>query len=109
SFYSGITRIEAPDRTTLILHLKAPDPTLVNVLGMTFAAPVEDGQDTSKPASSGPFILERYEPGSRIVLARNPNDLRNSSNLQRIVLQLRVEESLQWTRFRNGEVDLLPS
>jgi ABC-type transport system substrate-binding protein len=109
SFYTGIERMEAPDRTTLILHLKAPDPTLLNVIGMTFAAPMEEGQDLSKPASSGPFMLERYEPGSRIVLARNPQDHRNPSNLQRIVIQLRVEEPLQWTRFRNGEVDLLPS
>jgi oligopeptide transport system substrate-binding protein len=108
-FYSGIERLEAPDRATLVVRLKAPDPALISVMGMTFAAPIQDGLDPSKSSSSGPYRIERYDPGSRIVLARNPYDRRNRSNLERIVVQLRVDEPLQLTRFRNGEVDLLPA
>jgi ABC-type transport system substrate-binding protein len=40
---------------------------------------------------------------------RNTYDTRTSSNLEHLVVQLRVEEPLQITRFRNGEIDLLPA
>ena len=109
SFYDSIARIEAPDAATLVVRLKAPDPTLLNGMGMTFAAPIEPGQPPGKGTSSGPYFVERYDPGREVVLARNPYDARNRSNLEHLVVQLRVEEPLQMTRFRNGEIDLLPA
>ena len=108
SFYGGITSVAAPDAQTLVVKLKEPDPTLLNVLGMTFAAPMPAGGDL-KTKASGPYTLQTYEPGSRVVLSRNPNDTRNPSKLSGITLQLHVEEPLQLTRYRSGEVDLLPS
>jgi len=107
SFYSGITRMEATDPKTFVVHLAKPDPTLLNVMGMTFAAPIQEGQAADRPAASGPFELESYEPGAKVVLRKNPRDPRNPSTLQQLVLQLGVEEALQLSRFQNGEVDLL--
>jgi ABC-type transport system substrate-binding protein len=108
-FYSGIRSLEAPDPHTLVVHLKAADPTLLNVMGMTFASPVQEGQDERKPAASGPYVLESYEKGSQAVLRRNPADAASASGADRIVVQLGVKEPLQLTRLRNGEVDLLPA
>ncbi len=107
SFYGAIAGMEAPDPQTLVLRLKAPEPTLLNELGMTFAAPLPEGADL-KTKSSGPYRLQSFEPGRQVVLERNPHDAGNRANLSRITLQLRVEEPLQLTRFRSGEVDLLP-
>jgi oligopeptide transport system substrate-binding protein len=108
-FYSGIERIDAVDPHTLVFHLKAPDPTFLNVLGMTFAAPIEPGQSPEKPAASGPYALEQYDPGAQVVLTRNPEYTEAPPSAAKIVLQLHVPEPLQLTRFQGGEVDLLPA
>ncbi len=107
-FYAGISEVEAPDARTLVVKLKAPDPTLPNVMGMTFAAPIQENPDPMRPVSSGPYQLETFEPGSQVVLKKNPNDTAAAGWVDRIVIQLKVEEPLQMTRLRNGEVDLLP-
>lgn len=107
-FYAGIESIEASEPLTLVIRLKQPDPTFVRVLGMTFAAPWKDGDDPRRPTSSGPYRVAEYAPGSRVVLERNPNDTKNPSGLEKIVLQLNVAQPLQWTRLRSGELDLLP-
>lgn len=108
SFYTGIDKLEAPDAHTLVVHLKAPDPTLLNLMGMTFAAPILPDGDPSRPAASGPYILERYTPGSTVLLKRNANDPRAAEMVEQIEVQLSVAQPLQLTRFRSGEVDLLP-
>jgi oligopeptide transport system substrate-binding protein len=130
-FYGGIAGLDAPDPATFVVRLKAPDPTLLNLMGLTFAAPLEDGQKPGTPSSSGPYMLERYDPGTRVVLTRNPRDGARYSVFgvryselpktedrrpktedrtpDHLIVQLRVEEPLQMTRFRNGEVDLLPA
>jgi ABC-type transport system substrate-binding protein len=108
-FYSNIAKVEAKDAHTLLVTLKAPEPTLLNAMGMTFTAPVKEGQSPDEPAASGPYRLESFSPGSEVVLARNPFDVRNPSKLAKIVVQLGVDQALQLTRFTNGEVDLLPA
>jgi ABC-type transport system substrate-binding protein len=107
-FYGGVAAMEATDPQTLTVKLKAPEPTLLNLMGMTFMAPEKEDQDTAHPAASGPYSLESFEPGSRVVLKKNPHDARSTTQLQQIVVQLGVEEALQLTRFESGEVDLLP-
>lgn len=109
-FFAGITEVDAPDPETLRITLKAPDPTLLNVLGMTFAAPVQAGMDPAAPSGSGPYKLESFQPGSQAVLVRNENATTSDAAdwVARIVVQMKVEEPLQMTRLRNGEVDLLP-
>jgi len=108
SFYTGITKLEAPDAKTLVIHLKAVDPTLLNLMGMTFAAPIQPGQDPAHPAASGPYMLDEYRPGSSVRLKRNPNDPHAAGMVEQIDLQLSIAQPLQLTRFRSGEVDLLP-
>ncbi|MCC2672746.1 MAG: 4-phytase, partial [Armatimonadetes bacterium] len=108
SFYAGIGAMEAPDARTFIVRLKAPDPTLLNLMGMTFAAPVAPKGDPSKPAPSGPYTLEDYAPGNRVVLKRNAADERTAGWVEQIEVQLSVTQPLQLTRFRSGDVDLLP-
>ena len=107
-FYSAIAAVDAPDASQLVVRLKAPEPTLLNVLAMTFAAPLPDGQPSDRP-DSGPYFVETYDPGQSVVLAKNPHYSGPAAPLDRIVLQLGVAEPLQLTRFRSGEVDLLPS
>jgi ABC-type transport system substrate-binding protein len=108
SFYSGFAALEAPEARTLVVRLKAPDPTLLNLMGLTFAAPFPPGQDPAKPAASGPYMLAEYAPGTRVVLKRNTSDSQSAGWADEIEVQLSVAQPLQLTRFKSGEVDLLP-
>ncbi len=111
-FYSGIASVESPSPQILIVKLKAPDPTLLNVLGMTFASPYLPGQGDPGavlPVSSGPYVVEGYQGGTEVALKRNPQYQGPGAGAERILVQLNVPESLQLTRFQAGEVDLLPA
>jgi ABC-type transport system substrate-binding protein len=108
SFYTGITKLETPDPKTLVVHLKDVDPTLLNLMGMTFAAPIQPEQDFARNSASGPYMLDEYRPGSTVRLKRNPNDPRSADMVEHIELQLSIAQPLQLTRFKSGEVDLLP-
>lgn len=108
SFYTGIAGVDTPDAQTLTIHLNAPEPTFLNVMGMTFAAPLKERVNPKKFISSGPYTIDEYVPHAKVVLKRNQFDTRNTSKLERIVVQLQVNDALQLTRLQNGEVDLLP-
>ncbi len=109
AFFSGIASVDAPDPGTLVVKLKAPDPTLLNLMGLTFAAPLKPGQDSKLPSPSGPYQVEEYLPGEKVTLARNPHSEAAKAWVEKIVVQLKVAEALQMTRFQSGEVDLLPA
>jgi ABC-type transport system substrate-binding protein len=108
-FYTGITAIEAPDPRRLVIRLAAASPTFLKVLGMTFAAPLKPGASADRGPGSGPYFVKEYAPGARVVLARNPHDPGNGEAVDEIVLQLNINQALQVTRLKSGEVDLLPA
>ena len=72
----GITSIETPDASTVVVNLKAP--TAGDLLwassyidGQIYPASATSTQST-QPVGSGPFVLKSYQQGSHIVLAKNP-------------------------------------
>jgi peptide/nickel transport system substrate-binding protein len=76
--HGSIRGIVVDDATgTIVIHLKAPEGDFENVLASEFAAPVPASAprtDTSLhplPAT-GPYMIESYQPHSRIVEVRNP-------------------------------------
>jgi ABC-type transport system substrate-binding protein len=109
SFYTNIGQVTALSPKLLVLELKAPEPTLLNCLGMTFAAPILPGAKVEPPPSSGPYSVEEYTKGEKVVLRRNESDPTTAGWVDRIEIQCGVAESLQLTRFESGEVDLLPA
>jgi oligopeptide transport system substrate-binding protein len=72
--------IEAVDAHTLVIRLQTPAPYLPTLLTMPIAMPfLDDGGDErgrfSDPArfvGNGPYLLAEWEPGSHILLRRNP-------------------------------------
>lgn len=75
--------IQTPDRYTLVLKLNNPDQNFPMLLahGPTAAVAREviekykdkAGWVMAKPIGTGPYILSRWTPGSRILLKPNPN------------------------------------
>lgn len=108
---------EVLDASTLRIALDRPDQSFVHVLAMHYAAPVarEDleraGSDarTRPPSGTGPFRLESWDPGVRLVLKRHPRYFApEHARLERIVFEEGLKSDTAFLRFRNGEVDVLP-
>src|SRR5579859_1930219 len=58
---TGLTAIDTPNATTLVMHLQAPFPDLPDVLAFPSSAPVPQAKDTGSnyqlhPVSTGPYI-----------------------------------------------------
>src|SRR5262249_35281752 len=76
-----VDKIEALDRHTVKFTLSEPYVWFLDVLATTSTwivakECVDAFGDLKKPESvvgTGPWMLERYEPGVRLVYARNPN------------------------------------
>ena len=71
--------LRAPDPHTLEIELTGPYPQLLYVLAMTYTAAVAReavehyGEEfLNHPVGTGPYRLERWERGSKVILVRNP-------------------------------------
>ncbi len=67
----------------------------------------------SELAGLGPFELEEYRPGERVVFRRNPRYWRRGSNgrllpeLDRLVLEIVPDQHAELLRLQSGRIDLL--
>jgi peptide/nickel transport system substrate-binding protein len=81
------------------------------------AGTFRDAWNAATPATDlvgmGPFQLARYEPGQRLVLARNPYYWRTAPDgarlpyLDEIVLEIVPDQNAEFVRLQSGEMDLL--
>ncbi|WP_067500672.1 ABC transporter substrate-binding protein [Actinoplanes sp. TFC3] len=83
----GITSIETPDDKTIIFKLSKPEGDFPYLATATQFAPVpkakDKGADYEKhPVSSGPYMVESYEPKKTLNLVRNPHWSRTSDTLR---------------------------
>lgn len=111
----GVTGIQTPDPETVVFLLDRPSPTFLNVLALTFTAPVpraaverSGAEFARRPVGAGPFRVKSYVPGQRLQLERNPHYYRQDRpHLDGVDVQLGVEERVQVLRFENGQLDAL--
>ena len=79
--YKGgeLASIETPDDTTIVFKLNKPYGDWPWIVSMPAFSPVPKKADTDpahygeKPMASGPYQVQSYAPGSKLVLERNPN------------------------------------
>jgi peptide/nickel transport system substrate-binding protein len=79
--YKGgdLASIETPDDTTIVFKLNKPYGDWPWIVSMPAFSPVPKKADTDpahygeKPMASGPYQVQSYAPGSKLVLTRNPN------------------------------------
>lgn len=93
-----LSSIETPDDKTVVFKLARPYGDFNWVASTPAFSPVPEGKGTDqtyteKPVASGPYVIEKFERGKEIVLARNPNwdratDDTRQANPDRIVWQL---------------------
>lgn len=80
-YFAGITSIEAPDATTVVITLAAPDPALLNYLtrdpGLIASAESLADPDSlaTDPVGSGPYVLDTAATvtGTSYTYTKNPD------------------------------------
>jgi peptide/nickel transport system substrate-binding protein len=81
SLVESIDKIETPDKHTVVFKLKDANAWFIDQLASTATwivakEAVEKFGDLKKPEAvvgTGPWMLERYDPGTRLVYVRHPN------------------------------------
>jgi peptide/nickel transport system substrate-binding protein len=126
-FLNSVEDILTPDASTVVLKLKAPNPSLLPILSSSSlgvidsklvsqkggdASPDAKDKDKAEPfllaqsAGTGAFVLERYVPDQEIVLARNPNHWRGAPKVERIVIRNITEPAAQKLQLEKGDLDI---
>lgn len=121
SVYAPIARIETPDPRTVVVRLKAPwaDATAELFVGgesgsivpQHVLARVRDlnaSSFESKPIGSGPYVVERWNRGSSIVLRANPTYFLGKPAIDRIDIDFVPDQTVLGLQIRTHEIDFSP-
>lgn len=107
-----VTGVEAPDDGTLVLSLSVPSPSLLGhlavskALGVFDPAGVDDGTVNTRPVGTGPFMISDFQPGTRVLLERNPHYWQEGlPYLDAVDIRIIGDETVRRTALVTGEVD----
>ena len=70
--------VEAPDDKTVVFHLEKRFETLPYFVSFNQFTPIPEAKDTKAdyklhPLATGPYMFDKYTPGTELTLKRNPN------------------------------------
>ncbi len=111
-----IKSVEVIDEYTVELTLHEPSATLLYDLaqdpGMMISptALQEKGEDwvSQNPVGTGPFMFESWEPGTEVVMVRNPDYWREGlPYLDRIEWKIMVDNTVRGIALASGQIDLM--
>jgi peptide/nickel transport system substrate-binding protein len=112
----GLTSVQTPDATTLVIHLAKPFPDLPYALTFPNSAPVPPAKDTGSnyqlhPMSTGPYKFQSYQLNKQLTLVPNtqwnpatdPNDKQLAS---KIIVNFNVNQADIDNRLLAGDVQV---
>jgi len=111
--------VEAPDDYTLVVHLTAPDFTILNAFALPFTAPVPKEEverlgDTAfgeRPVGFGPFRITGYDSAGQTASFERFDDYMYPGlpYLDGVSYRWGVDPSVQLLQLQSGAVDLIGS
>jgi peptide/nickel transport system substrate-binding protein len=112
SLLDSLDRATAVDATTVRFTLNRPDPAFYDKLQIGIVPAVQlEGKDVKtaefnrKPVGTGPYVIDEFEPGGRIVMTANANYFRGAPKIKRIVLTAVEDENARVALLEKGTVD----
>jgi len=108
-YFQDIVAIETPERLTVRFLLAEPDPAFLPTLALGDAVVTPARGDLAlRPIGTGPFRLADWQPGQRLVLARNPDYyLAGVPQLERVEFRFIPDPAAQLAALQAGDVDLV--
>jgi len=122
-----VERVDAPNPTTVVLHLKEPLSILLinlanysaSILNQEFVTRVGDdyGTGVGKVDGTGPFVLKEWVRNDRLVVTRNPNynwgppiyKNRGPAHFETVVFRTIVEDAPRVASVQLGEAQFTPT
>ena len=109
--------IKALDAKTLQITLDRPTPYLFKLLASYAFFPIDIANDQKNPnwaytgdqcACNGPFILEKWDHGSQVIVRRNPS-YRKTKDLhpEKIVFNIVENNAVTLEMFKQGSIDMV--
>jgi peptide/nickel transport system substrate-binding protein len=126
-FLDNVDAVQAPDPYTVVLRLRAPQPSIVPILSngalgiVDSKAAMAQGAEAGPEAKdrdhaegylnahslgSGPYILESHTPNQEVVLVHNPTYWRGAAPIARVVVKNIPEASTQALGLERGDLDV---
>ncbi|CAM5795206.1 MULTISPECIES: ABC transporter substrate-binding protein [Brevibacillus] len=109
SYFASVDTIEVPDPATVVFKLKTPDAAFLTNASASSASIVPKGStDLTKEANgTGPFILEKSEPGQYVLLKKNPDYFNKElPKVDAIKFQIMKDEAERMAAIRAGKIDI---
>jgi peptide/nickel transport system substrate-binding protein len=115
--YDDVVRAEAPNPTTLVLHLKRPFPPLIVVVEAPQGFPIlpkhalagfpnlNQVPFNAAPFGSGPYRVDRWLHGDRVLLSANPNYWKGPIAIQHLTIQFVASSQTALNLLTTHEVD----
>jgi len=114
SLYEPITRVEAIDAHTVVIHLEKPYAPLLSYLDVGIV-PREAhnlerlGRLGSRPIGTGPYRLKRWDRGSKILLEANRDYWGGPPKTDEIEIVVVPDNTARAQAFEAGDLDLIQS
>ena len=113
--FTGVTKIETPDKYTVRSTLKTPDPFFLSWLGddqSGFIISKEAFQRLkadfkNQPGGTGPFVFQEYRPKERVVVVRNDEYFRGKPTLERVEFLFMPNFSTKELALRKGDIHMM--
>ena len=112
----GLTSVQTPDATTLVIHLTKPFPDLPYALTFPNSAPVPPAKDTGSnyqlhPMSTGPYKFQSYQLNKQLTLVPNPQwnpatDPNDKQLASKIIVNLNVNQADIDNRLLAGDIQV---
>jgi peptide/nickel transport system substrate-binding protein len=119
-FWELITKVDEPDKYTVVLHLKRPySPFIVTYFSTAGANPcilpahllarypdINHVPYNAKPVGIGPFKVERWDRSQDVVLVANPLYWRGRPKLDKIIFKIIPDRNTLLAQLESHDVDL---
>ncbi|HET9086968.1 MAG TPA: ABC transporter substrate-binding protein [Acidobacteriaceae bacterium] len=107
--YRNVSHVDAPDPSTVIIHMQQPDASLLwNVSdGAIGIVPYGSGRDFQQhPVGTGPFRFLRQEVDKEVILERNPQSWRTAPKIARLEFHVVPDATTRALEMRKGSADV---
>ena len=110
SYSYSIAGCEAPDDSTVVVTLSAPDPAFFENFNNCFilskaAHEAAGGDFGTQPVGSGPYQVVSHNPGDRLVLPAFPDYYRGEASIKDCQIRVIPDTFTIATALETGEVD----
>jgi peptide/nickel transport system substrate-binding protein len=109
---AGVESVTASDATTVVFDLASPNPSLLGhlasfkALGIFDPAGVADGTINTRPVGTGPFMITDFQPGTRVLLERNPYYWEDGlPYLDAVDIRIIGDETVRRSALITGDID----